>query len=97
MLFLSVTPNVANDVNIYLSQSAKNRLTTTDWTGTRYIGFTLACDHYAKNQNFNLTMPGYISRALKHFEHPKTASPPNALHAWTPPVYGRGMTTTCCS
>jgi len=40
---------------------------TTDWTGTRYIGITLDWD-YDKRQ-VHLSMPGYVKKALKQFQH----------------------------
>ena len=40
---------------------------TTDWTGTRYIGITLDWD-YDKRQ-VHLSMPGYVQKALKQFQH----------------------------
>ncbi len=40
---------------------------TCDWTGTRYIGITLDWD-YNKRQ-VHLSMPHYVSKALKQFQH----------------------------
>ena len=45
---------------------------TTDWTGNRYIGITLDWD-YNRHQ-VHLSMPGYVKKALKQFQHP----PPTA-------------------
>ena len=36
---------------------------TTDWTGQRYIGLTLHWDYI--NRTLDITMPGYIERALQ--------------------------------
>ena len=38
-----------------------------DWKGNRYIGITLNWD-YQKRQ-VHLSMPGYVERALKQFNH----------------------------
>ena len=40
---------------------------TTDWTGRRYIGITLDWD-YVRRQ-VHLSMPGYVAKALKQFQH----------------------------
>ncbi len=40
---------------------------TCNWTGTRYIGITLDWD-YKKRQVY-LSMPYYIKKALKQFQH----------------------------
>ena len=40
---------------------------TTDWTGKRYIGIMLDWDY--KKQQVHLTMPGYVTKALKQFQH----------------------------
>ena len=40
---------------------------TCNWTGTRYIGITLDWD-YTKH-HVHLSMPGYVSKALKQFQH----------------------------
>ncbi len=40
---------------------------TCDWTGTRYIGITLDWDY--KKQQVHLSMPNYVKKALKQFQH----------------------------
>ncbi len=40
---------------------------TQDWAGTRYIGITLDWDY--KKRKVHLSMPGYITKALKQFDH----------------------------
>ena len=40
---------------------------TTDWTGARYIGITLDWDY--KKRQVHLSMPGYVDKALKQFQH----------------------------
>jgi hypothetical protein len=59
---------------------------TTDWTGRRYIGLTLTWDYTLRT--LDLTMPGYIERALSRFKHPKPGCPQHAPHAWNAPIYG---------
>jgi hypothetical protein len=40
---------------------------TCDWTGTRYIGITLDWDY--KKRQVHLSMPNYVKKALKQFQH----------------------------
>ena len=65
---------------------------TLDWTGTKYLGFTLEWDYI--NATVDLSMPGYIERALDRFGHPAPNRPQHSPHAWTPPQYGSGTQQT---
>eukprot|EP00804_Cyclotella_cryptica_P016685 CCRYP_001996-RA/>CCRYP_001996-RA protein AED:0.37 eAED:0.37 QI:0/-1/0/1/-1/1/1/0/336 len=47
---------------------------TTDWTGCRYIGITLDWDYIKRR--VDLSMPGYVDKALHQFQNAK----PTALH-----------------
>ena len=58
----------------------------TDWTGSQYIGLALVWDY--DNGTVNLTMPGYIARALQQFDHSPPTQPQHAPHAWIAPQYG---------
>ncbi|KAL7482246.1 hypothetical protein ACHAW6_007925 [Cyclotella cf. meneghiniana] len=58
----------------------------TDWTGSRYIGITLAWD-YPKCR-VHLSMPGYVNKALRQFQHPKPTAPQHALFPTAPIKYG---------
>jgi hypothetical protein len=40
---------------------------TCDWTGTQYIGITL--DWNYTNRQVHLSMPNYVTKALKQFQH----------------------------
>jgi hypothetical protein len=59
---------------------------TTDWEGTRYVGLTLQWDYAART--LDISMPGYIERALQRFQHPTPQIPENSPHPWQKPVYG---------
>jgi hypothetical protein len=59
---------------------------TTDWTGTQYIGLSLEWDY--ENGHVDLSMPGYIERALIRFAHRKPRRAQHSPHEWTAPVYG---------
>jgi hypothetical protein len=39
-------------------------------------------------RTLDVTMPGYIERALSRFQHPKPTRPQRAPHAWNAPTYG---------
>ena len=58
-----------------------------DWEGTRYCGLTLTWDY--TNRTCDISMPGYIERALQRFAHPPTTRPQHAPHAWQKPIYGQ--------
>jgi hypothetical protein len=60
---------------------------TSDWKGELYCGITLKWDY--KNGTVDLSMPGYIERALHKFQHPKPYRPEHAPYAWNAPVYGK--------
>jgi hypothetical protein len=59
---------------------------TTVWNSSRYIGITLDWD-YAKHR-VHLSMPGYIEKALRQFQHPKPKTPQHAPFPTTPIKYG---------
>jgi hypothetical protein len=65
---------------------------TTDWTGTKYLGMTLRWDY--KHRTVDLSMPGYIERALQRFNHPTPDRPQHSPHAWTAPQYGSTLQMT---
>ena len=46
---------------------------TTDWTGKRYIRITI--DWYYVKRQFHLSMPSYVDKALKQFQHSKPTKP----------------------
>ena len=57
-----------------------------DWTGAKYCGLTLDWDY--TNRTVDVSIPGYIERALQRFQHPPPTRPEHAPHAWQKPVYG---------
>jgi hypothetical protein len=59
---------------------------TTDWAGERYVGLTLKWDYIKRT--CDISMPGYIARALIRFGHTAPTIPKNSPHAWTAPIYG---------
>jgi hypothetical protein len=65
--------------------SAKYKMTT-DWRGELYCGITLTWDY--DNHTVDLSMPGYIAKALKRFDIVTPSRPQHAPSAWIEPVYG---------
>jgi hypothetical protein len=63
---------------------------TEDWTGELYLGITLKWDYAAKT--VDLSMPGYIAKAIAKAIAKLCASPPklseDSPHAWVAPSYG---------
>jgi len=57
-----------------------------DWTGSTYLGLQLDWDY--KNHTVDLSMPGYVEKALQRFQHIAPTRPQHAPHAWIPPQYG---------
>jgi hypothetical protein len=65
---------------------------TSDWEGKLYCGITLRWDY--KAATVDLSMPGYIDRALHKFHHQAPYRPEHAPHAWNAPVYGKNPQLT---
>jgi len=57
-----------------------------DWTGSRYCGLTIAWDY--DNKTCDISIPGYIERALQRFNHPDPTRPQHSPHLWQKPQYG---------
>ncbi|CAJ1934140.1 unnamed protein product [Cylindrotheca closterium] len=60
--------------------------TSVDWTGSRYIGMQIDWDY--ENGTVDISMPGYVERALQRFTHPAPTRHESSPHAWIAPVYG---------
>ena len=56
-----------------------------DWTGARYCGLSLKWDYTTRT--CDISMPGYIERALQCFQHVPGRTPEHALHPWQRPNY----------
>ena len=59
---------------------------TTDWAGTSYLGLTLQWDYVART--VDISMPGYIEKALIRFQHSPPSRPQHSPHSWIAPQYG---------
>ena len=59
---------VGKEHAMHLKQTLEENYTvTTEWDGRRYIGITLDWDY--KRRQVHLSMPGYVAKALKQFNH----------------------------
>ncbi|GAX19836.1 hypothetical protein FisN_11Lu298 [Fistulifera solaris] len=58
----------------------------TDWSASHYVGLTIHWDY--ENRTADISMPGYVERALSRFDHPLPKQPEHSPHAWTAPIYG---------
>ena len=87
---------VVDDFGVkYTSKEDADHLMTTlkrlykvseDWDGARYCGLTLKWDYAAGT--CDISMPGYIERALQRFQHPPPTRSQHSPHAWQKPDYG---------
>ena len=78
--------------NHLISTLASKYTITKDWSGTHYCGLTLKWD-YAKG-TVDVSMPGYVDRALQHFQHPQPHRDEHSPHEWKPPQYGVAIQLT---
>ena len=65
---------------------------TTDWKGGLYIGITLAWDY--RKRIVDLSMPGYIEKALTRFTHVRPKTSQHSPHAAPKPVFGQSQQFT---
>jgi hypothetical protein len=65
---------------------AKYYKMSVDWTGTRYIGITLDWDYTKKK--VHLSMPGYVAKALRQFQHHQPSTPQFSPFQCAPINYG---------
>ena len=72
--------------HLFAALATKYQLTQ-DWTGSQYLGFHLDWNYTAGY--VDLSMPGYVTKALSTLQHPLPSKPQDAPHAWTKPVYGQ--------
>jgi len=75
-----------DDVDDLITLLGKQYEMTIDWSGTKYIGLTLRWNY--KKGIVDLSMPGYIQRALQRFQHPQPTRPQHSPHPWTGPTFG---------
>ncbi|KAG7352362.1 reverse transcriptase RNA-dependent DNA polymerase [Nitzschia inconspicua] len=76
-----------DDVDHLLATLRQRYECKADWEGTRYCGLTLAWDYEART--CDISMPGYVDRALTRFTHP-THGPNIPPHLAQAGVRGQG-------
>jgi hypothetical protein len=59
---------------------------TTDWTGSLYLAMHMAWDYI--NHTVDISMPGYVAKALDCFQQYALGRPQHSPHAWQKPQYG---------
>lgn len=74
------------DAHYLLTALTTKYQATIDWAAELFSGITLCWDF--EKRTCDLSMPGYIAKALHRFEHPIPLRPQDSPHPWTPPVYG---------
>jgi hypothetical protein len=57
-----------------------------DWTGSLFCGKKLRCNY--KRRHVDCSMPGYINKALKKYQHPMPMAPQDAPYAVALVQYG---------
>jgi hypothetical protein len=73
---------------LHLQQCLKSLYeVTTDWTGELYLGITLKWNY--SRRFVELSMPGYIDKALQRFGIETPSRPVHAPHTWSAPTYGQ--------
>jgi hypothetical protein len=60
---------------------------TTNWSGTLFLDTTIAWDYH--RGTVDISLPGYVAKAIKRFQHQPTDRAQHSPHAWTKPQYGR--------
>jgi hypothetical protein len=78
---------VGKEHALHLSNILKeNYKISEDWSGTKFIRLTFEWDY--AGQKVHLSMPGYIPKALTHFQYPPPVRIQNSPHKHIPPTYG---------
>jgi hypothetical protein len=75
------------DVTHLFAALATRYAYTTDWSGSSYLGFKL--DWNYEKGFLDISMPGYVSKALHTLKHPAPSRPQHSPHRWSAPVYGQ--------
>jgi hypothetical protein len=74
------------DFNHLKTALKKNYKVAVDWTRLLICGVKLTWNY--KQPNVDCSMPGYINKALKNYQHPTPTAPQDAPYAAAPVQYG---------
>jgi Reverse transcriptase (RNA-dependent DNA polymerase) len=75
------------DFDHLVASLRKHYTISVDETGSKYCGLTIDWDY--ENRVCEISMPGYIERALLRFQHPTPAEPEQSPHECPVPEYGK--------
>ena len=75
-----------DDVDHLITSIKSTYKLTKDWTGNLYCGITLDWDY--TNRKVHLSMPGYVQKALKQFQHKRKNKPQHAPYPSAKINYG---------
>jgi hypothetical protein len=73
------------DANHLLQALESCYTVTTDWEAKMYCALSLTWDYVKRT--VDISMPGYVEKALQRFCHIPATRIQNSLHAWIPPHY----------
>ena len=76
-----------SDAEHLMSVLKKDYEVTEDWNGERYIGMHLRWDY--EGRKVHLAMPGYVSKALKEFQHEAPTRKQNSPYPCAQMKYGK--------
>jgi hypothetical protein len=79
-----------DDANHLLDCLRSQYVITTDWKGSKYIGITI--NHDSSKKTIELSMPGYVEKALERFQVPIPHHAVRAPTLYIPPSYGSKKT-----
>jgi hypothetical protein len=81
-----------DDLDHLLASLRKHYTISVDLTGSKYLGLDIAWDY--TNRTCDISMPGYIERALLRFQHASPAKPQDSPHYAERPIYGAAVQLT---
>lgn len=74
------------ELNHLINSLLTNYKISTDYSGKHYCGLTF--DWNYSEGYVDVSMPGYVEKALKKFQHPQPIAPQYSPHQWAKPVFG---------
>ena len=75
------------DADYLLNVLKEQCVISEDWEAKIYCGVRF--DWNYKQRTFILSMPDYVTTALKIFQHPTPTKAQHAPHPWVEPIYGQ--------
>ena len=78
-----------NDAQHLIAALRHNYQIPLDWSGCNYCGLRLKWNY--KKGFVDISMPGYVTKALEKYNHTPSWCPQFAPMKWTKPIYGRAV------